>query len=166
MPLTHHCHDASGWDTLGYLTGAGQGGREEMGAHILLLAQSLTWCLCAGLSTGGQGNEFLICRSFCVWMRVTRGAVNLEAGVAVYWYTVLFQVLHWCCTEEVLFLVLTSVGMAVVDLSVCTDSAVWHRYCNLHFLLLGLFSVCSWGDAQTKTNGSRDIIPAKTLIIW
>lgn len=26
-----------------------------------------------------------------------------------------------------------SVGMAVVDLSVCADSAVWHYYFNLHF---------------------------------
>lgn len=77
-------HDASGWDTLGYLTGSHQGGRQKMAAHILLLAQSLTWCLWAGLSAGGQGNGFLIYRAFGFWVRVARAATNEKATVAVY----------------------------------------------------------------------------------
>lgn len=62
-----------------------------MAAHILLLAQSLMWCLWAGLSAGGQGNGFLIDRAFVSWMRVARAATNQKAIAAVYWYTVLFR---------------------------------------------------------------------------
>lgn len=96
-----------------------QGGREEMTAHILLLAQALTWCLWAGWSTGGQGNCFLIYKAFLSSMRAARAAANQKAMVVMYWYTVLLEVLHRFCTLEVLSLVLMSVGMAVVDLCVC-----------------------------------------------
>lgn len=55
---------------------------------------------CCVLREGGQR---------CHWME-THGSLC---------YMVLFWVLHWCCTSEVLALVLMSVGMAVVDLCVC-----------------------------------------------
>ena len=62
-----------------------------MAAHILLLAESLTWCLWAGVSAGGKGNGFLIYRAFVSWMRVARAATNQKATVAMYWYMVLFR---------------------------------------------------------------------------
>lgn len=55
--------------------------------------------------------------------------------------------------------------MAVLDLCVCADSAVWRHYFKMRFLLLGLFPVFSSGDAQRKINGSRNVIPTKTLVI-
>lgn len=165
-PLTQQCHDAA----LASHTGLSHRSlsrrrRRGMAVHVLLHAQSLTWCLRAALGAAGQGNGFLLYVTLVSCVRVARDAINWKAMVAVH--------CTWCCfgfctgiAHQWSYLQFWCQWKWQWLTSVCAGLAIWHYHFILHFLLLGLFSACSWGGAQRKTNESRRVIPRKKISLY
>lgn len=166
-PLTQQCHDAAlaRPPGLSHRSLSRRRRRRGTAARVLLCAQSLTWCLRAALCCRA-GKWFLLYTAFVSCVRVARDAINWKAVVARHCTRCCFgfctgvahqrSYLWFSCRWEWQWLA-----------SVCAGLAIWHNHLILRFLLLGLFSVCSWGGAQRKTNESRNVIPRKkNLIVW
>lgn len=116
-PLTQHCHDAALARHTGLSHGSLWGGGENGCVSSSVPSPSRgVW----GLHPCWRAGKWLPhVHSPCVLREGGHRRHELESYGCHAQHTVLFWVLHWCCTAEVLPLVLMSVGMTVVALWLC-----------------------------------------------
>lgn len=158
-PLTQPCHDAAlaRPPGLSHRGCRGGGGEERLRVSSSLPSPSRgVW----GLHSLLQGREMVPpLPSLCV--RVARDAIC--------WKTLVAMHCTWCCLGSALVLHIRGL---ISGFGVGGNGSGWSLYVlawpfGSTTLFCVLFSVCSWGGAQRKTNESRNIIPRKkNLIIW